>query len=180
MSKKIIASRYAVAFFDSVPEDRLEPIKGALKMVTELFQSEHDLWTCLVSPVVSHEKKAVFLQKIIDKIMPPEEIGMILQLLLKKGRFMLLPEVCQKFSDLVQEHYNVAVAYVRSAYPIDDTVAGSLKKKLEGMSGKILDVQITEDKSLIAGLVVKIKDVVYDYSISNKLKMLRSRLLADA
>jgi F-type H+-transporting ATPase subunit delta len=59
---------------------------------------------------------------------------------------------------------------------LNDDIVGKIKAMLEKMTGKSVEMHIEEDPSLIAGMVVKIGDKVYDGSIKSQLNNIRQLL----
>ena len=54
-----------------------------------------------------------------------------------------------------------------------------LVKKLSKMSGKNLDCEIEPDPALLCGIVAKVGNKIYDFSLVNKLKQLEAELIED-
>ena len=63
-----------------------------------------------------------------------------------------------------------------SAYPLEKEELMQLEKILEQHFSKILTTNTTVDRSLIAGLKIKLNDRVYDFSLKGQIDSLTSRL----
>jgi F-type H+-transporting ATPase subunit b len=63
-----------------------------------------------------------------------------------------------------------------SAYPLEEEEMMQLEKMLEQQFSKKLTINTTVDRSLIAGLKIKLNDRVYDFSLKGQIDSLTSRL----
>jgi F-type H+-transporting ATPase subunit delta len=68
-------------------------------------------------------------------------------------------------------------AEVRAAGPLTDELLETLRVQLHASLGKEVDLQVETDPNLIAGMVVRVGDTVYDGSVVNRLKQLRQEAL---
>lgn len=177
MQVNIIAERYAHAFFMYVADDRREHIESVLKMVSEVFDADDNLRKLFSSPAIPVAEKKRILAEIVAKIEPPEEMNYFLQLLLVKERLEILKQISQAFHRLMQEVRNSAIAQVRTAFPLSNEQRASIKEKLERVSGKTLEIVEETDKTLIGGILVRIKDDLYDFSVRDLLNQLRMKLV---
>ena len=177
MSKTIIASRYAKAFFDHVGEDLLEYVDGELRLVGDLFATRQELITVLASPTISDSDKEAFLSAILKQIQPCEEVDVFIRLLLKKERINVIIDIYKEFHELVDEKKNYARAELRTAFSLDQKQISKIREKLEKMARKNLDIDVVNDESLIAGISVKINDIVYEFNMMNDFNKLRRTML---
>ncbi len=100
-----------------------------------------------------------------------------IEYVLKKNRYVLLEEVAEIFEEIVDERENIIKASVTSAVELDEITKNELKEHLESKFNKTIEFTFSVDESLIAGIVVKIDDVVYDGSASTYLNNLERKLL---
>jgi len=71
------------------------------------------------------------------------------------------------------------VAKVRTAQPLDEAQATSLKASLTHVAGNPVELQVTEDPSLVGGVRIEVGDLLVDASAKARLDALREHLEAD-
>ena len=70
------------------------------------------------------------------------------------------------------------VVWVRSATPLTEEQRGLLKRRLRERFGQEFVLRVEVDPSLIGGLVIRVKDQVFDGSVVGRLDALSERLRA--
>jgi F0F1-type ATP synthase delta subunit len=68
----------------------------------------------------------------------------------------------------------VEKVYITSAIALDDSIKGEMEKKYHGENREFI---YRVNKSLIGGVIVRIKSDIEDYSIKSKLHILRKQLI---
>ena len=63
-----------------------------------------------------------------------------------------------------------------SAYEFTDEDLSMLKRTLEPLAERDITIKVTTDRTLLAGVKVKISDMVYDATLSGQIGMMRERL----
>lgn len=64
-----------------------------------------------------------------------------------------------------------------SAIPLRDSEIGEIADIIKSQAGKEIKIESHVDKSVIAGLYIRIGDKVFDSTIRSKLERLKDRLL---
>ena len=97
-----------------------------------------------------------------------------LELIMRHKREMLLIEIFEKFIELHREHMGIIEAEVFSAVPLNKDVISKLKSFVEKKTGySQVVINNSKDENLIGGFALKYKDKLLDFSIANKLELLR-------
>jgi len=65
---------------------------------------------------------------------------------------------------------------VGTAFPLSDGLVAEIKKTMEGLTKKQVEMVIEEDPLLLGGIVVKIGDTLYDGSVKAQLNKIRELL----
>ena len=65
---------------------------------------------------------------------------------------------------------------VRTAFPLSAELSGKLRDRLEEMTGKKVEMAISEEAALLGGIVVGVGDTLYDGSIKTQLHKIRNLL----
>jgi F-type H+-transporting ATPase subunit delta len=157
---------------------RLEPVLDDLRAVGDLFRADPRLWSVFTSPRIDREVKESALRKAFHGRVGPEVEGLLV-VMVRKGREPLYDNVVdqfERFKDLEQRRIHV---HVGSARPLDAGVRAALEKAVAEASGKAVVLHERTDPSLVAGLVVRVGDVVVDGSLRSRLRALGSRLAGD-
>ena len=105
-----------------------------------------------------------------------EEQRSFVRVLAQNNRLSLLPEVSEQFVSLKNDHERNAVAYISSAFPMDDATVARLLADLEPRFGRRLEARVSVDKELIGGVKVAVGDEVIDASVRGKLAAMASAL----
>jgi F-type H+-transporting ATPase subunit delta len=71
---------------------------------------------------------------------------------------------------------NKARVNVKTAFPLSNDLAAQIKKIMEGLTKKEVEMVIEQDPSLIGGIVVKVGDTLYDGSVKAQLNKIRELL----
>lgn len=175
-----VASRYAEAVIDLAYQagDKVaESIAGDLKAVNEVVASTSDFTVILNHPAISSdEKKKLLLNLFEGKV--NELTTRLLSLLCDKRRLELLTYIQGEYNDLLRARKNIATATLTSAEPLSDASVASIKTKLMEKLGKQLELDVSVDRSLIGGLVLRVGDQVLDGSLRGKLQVLERTLLS--
>ena len=96
-----------------------------------------------------------------------------MKLLIDKGRFVSFFQIVKAFVKAYNEEYRIAVALVRSAQELDEKQCAALKALLEQKLSKTVELQVLVDPSLLAGIRVKVDDLVIDNSAAMRLNKMK-------
>jgi F-type H+-transporting ATPase subunit delta len=97
-------------------------------------------------------------------------------LLSENGKLPLAGHIAELFEQYRAEEAGVLDAQVVSAFPLDDAESKKLAKTLQKALGKKVRLDVSVDRSLIGGVLVRAGDKVIDGSIKGQLKRLARRL----
>ncbi len=198
MIDRKISIRYAKAL-DKICEDNKLNERDALEYLRHFSDTVYDnaeLYDFLKMSIIPIEKriniidellsneKDLYIKKFVRKDIADKLIGTgnnllkeFVKYMLRKGRLELLSEVLEIFEEIVNKKENRLKAAVFSAIELSDTEKEELKKALETKFQKTIDFEFNVNDKLMAGIVVKIDDVVYDGSINTYLNNLKRKLL---
>jgi F-type H+-transporting ATPase subunit delta len=170
------AKRYARAVFELANErgtiDRWNEdlaILGALA-------ADEDVSAFLASPKQSESEKLAVVDKALSNAQP--EARRLGQMLVRRRRLPIIPEMVKAYEEAVLEQSGVLVANVTTAVELDSAGEEQVRDQLGKLFGKEVVLQTDVDPSLIGGLVVRVGDNLIDGSVSNSLRRLHERLVA--
>lgn len=175
MKNQVLAERYAKALIDlGLEEKALERYQEELQRFAGSASIEPRLLPILSAKEIELKKREQILEDLMLKFLLFPQLKNFLRLLFKKGRIQLLPLIAKSFESMVRKLENVMVAQVKFAH-IQATkhLSDNVKRSLETLTGKKIELELIEDPSLIGGLQVILGDTIYDASIQGELQRIR-------
>jgi|266.fasta.fasta_contig_31_3125836_length_661_multi_2_in_0_out_0_1 F-type H+-transporting ATPase subunit delta len=172
----IVANRYAKSLMElAIESKQLEVVRNDMKAVADLCHGNREFTLFLESPVIKTDKKlevllAVFKGKLSDLSLS------FMNLIAKKHRESIIPEIAKAFDEQYKEHKNIFTAVVTSANGLDaktrQNMLDLLSKQLNG------EVELIEkvDPSTIGGFVLKMGDKQIDKTVSRQLSNMKKQL----
>lgn len=177
MRQTAIARRYAGALFEAAKsEDAVDRVESDLGLITFSLENTPRLREVMVHPLIPAARKKEIAVEVFDGRV--QEVTLhFLELVIDKRREEILADVEPEYVRLANEFRNVVPVTVTSAVPLTADEQSALRKKLEKLTGKMVELGLAEDPELIGGLVVQIGDTVIDGSVRGYLASLREKLL---
>lgn len=177
MISSSIAKRYARAFFEIAKEDqKYEIYYNELTLFSSIIEENENLKELFLNPIFDQDEKMAIVNAILRKIDISATTGNFLKLLVDKRRIGFLPEIENSYRQLMDDTLKRTRVNVRTAFPLSSELSGKLKERLEEMTGKKVEMTISEDASLLGGIVVGVGDTLYDGSIKTQLRNIRNLL----
>ena len=172
-----VSRRYALALFKiALKSDSLDIISIDIQQIRSFTAKDKNFLNFLEAPQIPTEQKTKVLKDTFTTRLAPRLL-LFLELLLKKHRTNLLPEIADEFAKLVEEHKGVIKAKVLTAVHISDVIKDNLNDKLETYSGKKIEIIHRIDTSIIGGIIIFLHNHVIDRSIRHQIDVLRQNLL---
>jgi len=172
MSTSKISRRYAQALFELI-SDGVDLHKDLSLVATAACNEE----VCAV--LCSPEYPAALKHQVIVKVAGGNvcgEVDRLVAMLTERNKSTLLPEISAIVDDMVHRADSQLDASVTVATAISKATETKLNKALAASTGKKVRLTISEDKSILGGLVVQIGDRKIDYSLRTKLNGMRRAL----
>ncbi len=170
-----VATRYAEALIELAEEkNKLEEIMQNYHKLMDLLNKQEKLFKILDHPVITREEK----KEIFDQLSHNMErsIRNFLHLLVDKKRENLLTQIYHEFNRLSLEQQKRTLCHVVTSHPLEKSEKEELKKALASISQRSIELEDVVDQDIIGGIVVRIGDTVYDYSIKKQLNKLEEQL----
>ena len=168
--------RYAEALFETaMSHDALDEVSADLQAFIEILEESDQLRRFLQSfRVTASDKVRVFREVFDGKV--NNLLLNTLALLLKHQRGDIIPEMSQAFTEKVKTHHNIVGVHVYTARKLSADVRSQVKKALESVLNKQVELTETVDEALQGGIKLRIKNTVYDGTIAHQLAKLREQL----
>jgi F-type H+-transporting ATPase subunit delta len=129
----------------------------------------------LNNPILESLKKAAVI-KAIFKGKVQEMTTLFFDIVSRKHREPVLPEIAKVFRQLYNEKKGIIAAEVITTFALDDALRAEAIKVVKEISGKEVELSEKTDKSLIGGFVIRVGDKQIDESIQSKMNDLRREL----
>jgi F-type H+-transporting ATPase subunit delta len=174
---RIIAKRYARALADlSEAKKAVDKAKADLAAFVGAVESDKALQKLFSSPVFTPEHKKAVVKEVAARLGLQQDSARFLEHLAETGRVRFVREIGEAFEELMAERQNRAMARLTTAAPLNNGDLEALKKQLESVTGKNVEIDARVDASLIGGVRAQIGSVIYDGTIKNQLDKMRDRL----
>lgn len=172
MGNSRAAVRYAKAILDlAVDNKATDKVEKDMRSIVATVAESADLRNLLASPVI---KSAVKKETLLSVFKGSDAVteGLI-TILVDNKRVDLLDEVAEKYIILNEELKGKDLAYVTTAVPLTPALEKEILKKVTELTGKKVTIENKIDESIVGGFVLRVGDLQYDASISNKLSNLK-------
>ncbi len=175
---RTIAKRYARALVELSEEKKtIDKTRTDFAAFVSAVDSEPAMQKLFASPVFTPENKKAVIKELSGKLNMQATSQRFVEHLAETGRIRYIKDVYEAFLDILAEKQNRAVARVTTAVSLNNGYLGDIKKKLEELTGKQVDVDSKVDASLIGGARAQIGSVIYDGTIKNQLNKMRNQLV---
>ncbi|ATX82652.1 ATP synthase F1 subcomplex delta subunit [Mariprofundus ferrinatatus] len=173
MSTSQISRRYARALFDLIQEGA--DLRGDLEKVAAVVATD-EVADFLASPEYPAELKKQVIVKSAGGV--SSEVDRLVALLADRGKASLLSEIHSFVEEMLHQAESELEADVVVATAMDPALQEKLSAALTASTGKKVRLNVSEDNSILGGMVIRIGDRKIDYSLRAKLNGLRRTLAA--
>lgn len=172
MSGSRAAIRYAKAVLSLATDQKSgEAVNSDMKSITKAIAQSEDLNQMLQNPVVrSSDKKAVLTS--VFKSANATTLNLI-DVLIANKRLSLLNEVASGYTQLYDQLRGSQIATVTTAVPLNEDLKTKVLAKVKELTGKDAEVKNIIDETILGGFILRVGDIQYNASISNKLNKLK-------
>ena len=171
------SGRYAIALFEIAKESgNLAAIEADLDSLQGALDESADLRDLTVSPLLSREAQGKAMRALTDKMGLGAEVANTVALMAENRRLFVLGDMISQVKALAADDRGEVSAEVTSAKALTEKQSSSLAAALKKSVGKDVNVNVTVDKDLIGGLIVKVGSVMVDSSLRSKLNNLQNAM----
>jgi F-type H+-transporting ATPase subunit delta len=178
MPSRSISRKYAEALFHLAQEtDGIDAVRNDMESLAQVLRQIPALHSFIESPDVAEAEKTAFFEKTIRGGVK-NATWQFLQLLLRRKRTILLPEILSEYVQMDEERKGIQRVRVVSAVALDKSEKEALTSRLQALTGKTILIDTRVDPSVLGGVIVYLDGKVIDGSIRTCLAELKGRLLA--
>ena len=179
MKSSSIGRRYARALIELADEQKqTAKVQKDLAELAETWAASPELRDVFANPAVGMAQRKAVLDAIGQKTgMAPLLLNTI-RLLSDRGRLWALPDVAAAFQTMAEAREGFVRVEVTTATAMSDAYFEQLIKILETVATRKPILVKKQDPSLIAGVVTRVGDQVFDGSLRSHLNELKEELLS--
>ncbi|KRC80298.1 F0F1 ATP synthase subunit delta [Sphingomonas sp. Root241] len=168
-----LSGRYATALFELARDSKALPkVEASLATVQQALDESADFKALTTSPLIARGPAAKAVAATAGVLKLDATTTNFLGVLAQNRRLSQLPAIIRAFRQLAAQHRGETTAEVVSAHPLDAEQVDALKAQLRTRLGRDVTVDLSVDRSLLGGLVVKIGSQMIDSSIKTRLNSL--------
>jgi F-type H+-transporting ATPase subunit delta len=177
MSVGSIAKRYARAILELAKESgQLEQVGTELADFAKQWDDSEELRSIFLNPDIKLTDRKAILAEVATRAGLSTVTRNSILYINDQGRIAALPQIARAFAEQAGEASGVVRAEVTSASPLSETYYAQLQKTLEQVTGHKVSIEKKTDPNLIAGVVTRVGDKVFDGSIRSRLADLKDTL----
>lgn len=177
MSVEALGKRYARAILELASEQsQIEQVGRELTEFAALWTSSSELQSVFANPEVSVPVRKSVLAEVVAAAGLSELARKSILYVADSGRLSALPAIASAYAEAAEVASGVVRAEVTSAAPLSEAYYAQLQKTLESVTGQRVSIQKKTDAGLIAGVVTRIGDRVFDGSIRSRLADMKDSL----
>ncbi|HEY3581217.1 MAG TPA: ATP synthase F1 subunit delta [Pyrinomonadaceae bacterium] len=177
MSLQTVARRYASALADVVIERREErEVQNEINTWASMIASNPQLKEVFANPTIAYDHKRAVLEDLLARSRVRETSASFLRVLLKNQRLAQLPEIAERFGQILDERGGVVAAEITTARPISEELKKALHDTLASATGRTVRLTFATDEAIIGGLVARIGSTIFDGSVESNLERLAAGL----
>jgi F-type H+-transporting ATPase subunit delta len=172
-----VARRYARAMLEvSIKQRNFSTVLEELENFGALLDSTPLLRTLFANPAISAEAKLRVLKELSGKAQYKELTFNFLKTLIHRDRLNLLDQVIISAEQQFLEKQGIMVVEVTTAQRLSQEEENHLVEKLQGFTGKKVQLENRVDSTLIGGVITRIGTTLYDGSVQAQLEQLRAKI----
>jgi len=178
MIKYKVANRYSEALFEVGLENKnLEKLLQDLEILTELFTENKEFKIVMETSAVSRDEKKAIVEDLAKKFnFDPMSVNFF-KLLIDKNKIKFIATISEVFRKKYRDYIGIADYEVISAVKLDSKFLKEIRNKLEGKTGKKIELSQKVDPEIIGGLIIKTEGLIYDGSLKSQLLKIKEKIL---
>lgn len=177
MKNRKLASRYARALLDAVPDPgQAETIDEFLAALAAAMDSSRELRDQLLDPAVPRSSRKKAMRLIAESQGMPRIVHNFLFTVVDHGRTADLPMIAEVYRELRQQSAGILSATMTTAVPLTDNLRERAREALRKRTGRSVELSFEVEPSLIGGAVTRVGSTLYDGSVRTQLVRLRRRM----
>jgi F-type H+-transporting ATPase subunit delta len=154
---------------------QLTGVEDDLFRFARTFEGSDELRMALADPQLPVERRIAVIEQLIGGKALQTSTA-LLSMIVAAGQATDLPAIVERFVELAASERDHEVAEVRSAIPLADAQIARLAEALGRATGKIVEVKVIVDPSVLGGLVARVGDTVIDGTVRHRIDEMKEQL----
>ena len=172
-----VAGRYATALFEIATESSVLPaVEADLDALAAALDESAELRDLISSPVYSRKQQGDVMAELCTQMKIGTKVANTVALMASKRRLFVLPQMIAAVKALAADARGEITADVTAAKKLTKAQQESLAKALSKSAGKDVTINMSVDKDIIGGLIVKMGSKMIDTSVASKLANLQNAM----
>lgn len=163
MSREVLAMRYAEGVYSA--NNCQEALFDDVRTLEEMLEHNRDFQTLTTVPTIRADLRLGVFREMLNQGVIGKAGLNILRVLTDNGRLPMLPHVLTALHTLKAVSKGEVTLNATFALTPRDEDIDNLKKQLAGRYGEHLKINVSVDKELLAGFVVRVGNEVLDTSL---------------
>jgi F-type H+-transporting ATPase subunit delta len=177
----VVARRYAQALLELGSETgQLDALVEEITAAAAAYEASAELRDALENPLFPYAVKKNILTEVAQALSLGPLTRNALFLLNDRRRLRALPPIARLLREMNDKKGGLLRAEVVTAAPLSEAYYARLQQQLEKMTGKKVVLDRREDPAILAGVVTRIGDTLYDGSLRSRLHEIKHALLPGA
>jgi len=177
LNERRIARRYARAFLnDNVDKDTAARLADEVKAFVKSLEGDSATWDFFLSPVYSRKEKIEIMNAVMEKTGMSSLIQSALELLIRKHRFEILPELAEELESIADSRNDRIRIYVTTAVEPSKEEIAEMAKRIGTYFDRTAIVERRIDPAIIGGFRIEGEGRFIDLSVKGQIEKLLSRV----
>ena len=129
----------------------------------------------IASPKIDSDQTLNFLVSFLPQKV--ESFSNFLSIMIANKKVYFLDEVYKLFNEMVLEDKNTTIAEVETAFALSDTQKSDIVNSLTKKHDKKIQIHEVINERLLAGIKISVNNEVTDYSVRNKLNLMKEQII---
>jgi F-type H+-transporting ATPase subunit delta len=174
-----LARRYARALMDiGLEAGTYEALGADVRRFAAAFAGSEELSSTLSNPAFPRADRRAVIEQVLLRLGAAPVVRNFLLLLLDRERIAHVGDISRELDAFIDREVGRIRATVTAAQPLTPSQELQLRKSLEALSGKRVEMETHHDPELLGGVVAQVGDLLYDGSLRTQLARMRERLAA--
>jgi len=156
-------------------EGRLTDIEDDLFRFARTFEGSDPLRMALTDQTLPVERRLAVVEQLFEGRGLAASTALV-SMIVAAGRAGDLSSIVERFVELAAAERQHDFAEVRTAIPLDDAQVARLAEALGRATGKVVDVKVIVDPTVLGGIVARVGDTVIDGSVRHRLEQLKEQV----
>ena len=176
MTDSVTYSRpYAEAAYKIAVESNATSLWADNLMILSEVIKDAEVKAIIASPRVDDKKSLSFLNSFLSKDDTP--FSNFLSIMINNKKIYFLDEVYKLFNDMLLSDQEITIAAVETAFALTDSQKENLSKTLMKQYAQKVQIKEIINQDLLAGIKISVNNEVTDYSIRNKLNLMKEQII---